>query len=427
MASLWGPAGSVAQDGGLVARTQVSPTLRSDSDDGFSFETGLSFGVESATRSQTLSFDATSRFRIDEDETDLRNPRLNFRYGRTARNSSFTLGASAQRTDISSSFLVFNEDLDDGFNDSDLVVDSGTRTNATLSLGLELGREAPIGLDLSVRQQLRIFEDTDDPDLFDTTDTQTNLGLIFRIDPRLTARAALRYGKFETFGDGDDRTRNGAALSAQYAATPTLTLTGGLNYNNTDFSSGRREEGVGGNLSAALERPNGRITASVLTEETQTGRRDRISLARVFEQRSSSLSFSYGFTRTPSGDPNQVFQVNFDRDVTSRTSINLNARQDIAVNSDADDILRLRAFGGLSHAINETSRLSAGLTLLSVENLDTDSDSERVSASVGYSRQLTEDWNLNTRLIWDSSSDDDGTDNSQAVTIGVARSFAWRP
>lgn len=418
-----------AQDrGGLTATGRMETTLGWNDTEGAFSRTGLDFNLDTKTRSQSLSASLGTALRIDEDGLALVEPRFDLAYGRATRSSELSFDLSWQQSDISTSFTSPGTD---DFTAADLVTDIGTRTNTAAAFALSLGKEAPVGLDLALSTDRRRFEDTVDPDLYDTTTDRASITVHFRVDPRIDLTSALSWSDVDTGGNGVDRESLTLSLGGDFQVTPTLSVGASVGQTRIDILEAgvrRDEEGLSARLTGTQARPNGEIGVSLSSTVDAAGRQTALRFDRSLERRRGELALSFGLARPEGGDAQVLFGARLDQALTPTLELRLNLNQELSSNADAEDIRRTSLSGDIAYQATQTLRLTAGLSLFDINNLDGGEDIRRTSARVGVSRALTEDWALTGGVSWqETDSSTDGRDIDRSIYVGLGRDFAWRP
>lgn len=415
-------------EGGLTATARLSQNIGWSDDQGMSATTGLGFGLSSQTRTSQFAFVTGTRVILDDDGLDVQLPSVELNYNEQSKSAAFEVEAAWRRADISTAFApITNED----FTEADFIIDDGTRTNVSASTSLVLGRDAPFGVTLSASTNQTSYSGTADPDLFDVSSYGMSANARFEIDPRITVTSGLNFSRRDTGGEGVDRETFGASLGTTLAVSKSLSVQAQLRYNEitlTDADGTTTEEGLSYSVSANQELPNGTLTASLGNQLGETGRQTTLSFGRTLDLKNGGLSFNAGLTWPEDEDLEASFGVNYNRALTQNTNASVSLSQALAVNNDSEDIRRFRVSGQVNHQLTAVSRVSAGVSLFDVTNLDGGSESSRLAFDVSYAHALTDDWNLTSGVTWRrSDTTDDGLFTDQSVFVGVARDFTWRP
>lgn len=417
----------IAQEGGLTVNAGLSETLHWNDEEGVRLRTDLSFGVTSATRTQTLALDATGRLDLGEEGLSADDYGLDLSYGRRAANAELLAELGLQRTDISSAFFVVSDD----FTAVDLVSDSGTRTDLAAALSLRTGLRSPFGLDLDLTTRQTRYDGTSDPDLFDIDRRGADVSARFELDPRITLRAGLGYSETDTGGEGTDRETLSVSAGTVLAVSPRLTVAADLIWDETllqDSGGESRQEGLGATLQADWALPAGSLSATLANRVEANGRRTRAEVTRTFELPTGALSLTFGLVGDEESGLTGLFGASYSQELTPTLAFDASLDQEIVLDADADDIRRTQAAARVSYQATPTARISAGLELFDVDALDGGEDSRRIAATASYAQALTADWDLTSGVsLVRTESDDEGSEQTRDIFIGITRDIAWRP
>ena len=241
--------------------------------------TRLSFGLISETERQQLSLGLSGGLTIqdtpdtDGTETDWGTPRLRFKYALQGDNSAFTVNASY------SVAFIDTLSLGDFVNDEGVVelpedfadlTGTGQRTSYNADLGLELGQEAPFGVNLSAGLSGIDYSDVSDPDLVPYDRTYAGVEALLRFSPVLTGTAGLRYSTYdERDGEQTYRTRTTADVGLRYLISPRASLNASVGVTEIDTeqlnSPATNTTSPVGNLGFAYQMPDGEWSADFYT------------------------------------------------------------------------------------------------------------------------------------------------------------------
>lgn len=447
--------------GGLRLTFDVDQTLRlSDNPDldadppdepVLTSRTGLGFSAATRTRTQELSVTGRTALTYDlneddEDDERFEDPVLQFAYARQARDARLTASGSIQRSEVGDSIDVdlldaAEEALDeqgptageDTIDDQDIVTDDGTRTDLAFDTRLLTGIDAPLGFDLSAGVDIREFDDTIDPDLFDSTETQFGAAVRLRFNPRLTLALQGRFSRFEAEDEEEtERERRSLGVGADLAASDTLAVEAGIaavEIDEEETLGGTRvsdtTEGFDASLAATLDRPRGALTLAFDQGVTTTGTRRTLSVGRDLALPAGDLSASLGVTAEDGGDLTPVAAVGFDRNLRDG-ALSLDFSTAARTDDDDGEIVNTELAAGYRRAINDVSGVAASVSLAS-RQADADDDRLRGDLRLSYTRDVTRNVGLTAGIS--QSFLDEGEDDASASSIFVTlgRSFVVRP
>jgi len=176
--TLIGPA--IAQEvGGLTATFGISQGI--EASDNFDLDlpeesgarsvTSLSFGLSSVTNSSSISLVAAGDLELGNTNDDAFNDRsLTFDYSLTRKNSTLDIDARYALTDVNAINSTFEFDPTSifGLFSEQFFVGDGTRERTTANFRFETGIDAPLGFIFQGAYNFTDFQDTNDPDLFQT-------------------------------------------------------------------------------------------------------------------------------------------------------------------------------------------------------------------------------------------------------------------
>lgn len=403
------------------------------------WQNSVALSFDSITRTESFSARAglmlqTGRYadQIEQRELEqnaLQDPFVTLSYGRSTRDAGVDLSASYRERDNG----LEEVDLIDA---QSLVIDQGRRSDLELEAGVEIGREAPLGFSAEAGYRERRFFDTTDPGLTDEDIARIEAGVSVRLSPTMRLTFASSYAERDEHDPEDTietntanrvglsfRNRGGLSGSASigYQADETTRTIDG------DRVTDREDEPV---LSFSLTqaRPDGSITASLSQRVVSTGPRTDLLVGRSLDLPRAELSASLGVSVGDEGDSvSGIGQLSYVQPLP-RGRLSASARQSVATD-DGDDELFTSASLGYSHDLSRLSSVDLSLGVSAVESLEEDGiDRQRVSASVSWNRQLTEDWSFNMgyRHSTQRETDEDPIIEN-AVFANFGRSFDIRP
>lgn len=425
---------------GMVATLDVTqrleysdnPDLEADGTSDFFGRTILAFGLDSATPLSRFSLDAGTDIeegRNDRSSVDLTNSFVQLGYGRAVRSASFDASLNYRESDVSSSFLSDDFDLDGNI----LEQDSGTRQSFGLQLGGVLGIDAPIGASFDLSYRGLRYNDTDDPDLNDQDTLDLSAAVLFRLDPRITAELTAKYIDFDTQGDGTDRETTGFGTGLLVDITPVLRGDFAVSYDRIERSGNETGTSEGLSVSAGLTREltNGTLGATLSSDVSSNddGRRSFFTVDRAMDlSRRARLSYSLGGTRSENSAFEPLINIDYAYALpTSEVSFGLSQR----VNTDSDNREQVSTTlnAGYQHQINSLSSLSADLSIFDRNELGVNAnDAQRIDISLSYRYAVTRDWGIVSGYTHRRSLSDTAEDRvSNTVFLGLQRNFSWSP
>lgn len=404
--------GYLRSDLGLayLSQTQVS-----------SFSFGLDAGIEAGRFGDGQGFDN----RVQTLGSDIA-------YTREGAGSELSFGAAYRKVRLDDTIL-FDDLLADEFETEDLVVAGGDRETASASLGLTLGRDAPLGFELGLEYLDIGYEDA--PGAEPRTSYGGEAALRLSVSPVLDLGVVARLDHDEREDEEDyeneDRT---LALTAAYAASPILSLSGEIGVTRSETTrtlDGSRttetDKGAAFGAAAQLARPNGTLGVSFQSSFDEDGRRNAVQISRALEYPLGDLSASIGASRREGGDISPIVALGYTRE-TPRGSLSVSYNRSVSTDDDEDRI-RSRLAVAYEQQINSISSWTASVDYASVEFASSEEeDTSRLGASLAYRRDLTRDWSMTTGYRYVLADDGDADEQqSNIVFFGVSRDFTILP
>lgn len=399
-------------------------------------DAGLAYRSE--TRVSTLSFglDAgveAGRFG-DGQGTDSRLQTLGsgLAYTREGARTELSFG-TAYRKERLDDTVLFDVLLDEEFEDEDLVATGGYRETTSAAFDLTFGRDLPVGFAVGLDYLDIDYEDTPG------SDPRRSYGgeaaLRFTVSPVLDLGVVARGDREERDDEEDyENEERTLALTAGYAATSALTLSGEIGVSRSETtrtiagnSFTETSEGAVVGAAAELARPNGSIGVAVQSGLDENSRRNSVEVFRTLEYPLGELAFSLGASQREGGDVSPVVSLDYSRE-TSRG--NFTVAYDRSVSTDEDnDRVRARLALAYEQQISEGSSWRASVDYASVDFSGGDEDeTSRLSASLAYQRDITRDWALTAGYRHVLTEDgDSGERQSNTVFFGVSRDFVILP
>lgn len=399
-------------DAGLtyLAETQVS-----------SLSFGLDAGIESGRFGDGQGFDN----RVETVGSDLS-------YALTGARTELAFDANYRRARLDDDTL-FDVLLEDEFEDEDLITSGGYRETRSASLGLTLGRDTPLGFTLGL--------DYLDIDYDDAPNADPRRSYGGEVAARLTVSPVLDLGVVaevdreerddEEDYESEDRS---LALTANYAVSPVLSFSGEIGTTRSETAEtigGTRftetEDGVLVGLAAELARPNGTIGVAVQSGLDEGSRRNVVQVSRTLDYPLGELAVSVGASQREGDNASPIVGLDYSRE-TPRGALTVAYDRSITTDDDSDRT-RSRLALAYEQQINNVSSWRASVDYASVEFSAGDEDeTSRLSASLAYQRDITQDWEMTAgyrHVLADDNDEDERQSNT--VFFGVSRDFVILP
>jgi len=354
----------------------------------------LSMGLESETRTQSLSFDLSGRLRklsapdilaLDE---GFSNPTATLGYRLSGATSQLRLSAQISETDLSDSNLFIDDDGSFG-----IIAGDATRRASSVEARLDWNEDARVSYGVFARyNEDRFIEGTatglDGNPLDDTQRLTLGGNATLDLSKAASLDVGLSYSRFAQGALTDDR--------ETWALDNTLTL----------------------------NRPAGDVLFSVGVTDSEDGTRISTSVGRTYTLPQATLFGQIGATRQTLGDTGLTGALEVEYPLP-RGALTLGLSRDVSSsNLQDEERLNTQVNLGYQQALTKLSNVNVGL--IWAEATDTESDRSFIDGtmSVAYSRTLTEDWNMDLGVRHRYSDDDGiGSARSNEVFFTMRRSY----
>jgi hypothetical protein len=393
--------------------------------------TRVGFSAITENELNQLNFTTSTALRFsnspdDGSTAEMDQPKLNLRYVRNGATSSFSISSTYSRDDIE--YLSPLEDFvdEDGVliipDDIDDLDSTGTRVSYNTNIALDLMRDAPVSLRLTLGQSGRNYIDVSDPDLNDVKTTSYGATLGFRFATDFTGNLSYTGSQYRA-DDSDDTKRDRQNLSFGISKTLSnvLEATASVGWSDIETETNSDSEsnsGVNGSVGLTLARPNGEIGLNYATNTNVDGHRQTVTFRRSLELPSGSLAGNIGLTQQDHGEIDTVAGLSYKQTLPSG-SLSVSFNRSIRYVDD-DDAFEQFTSASASHSyqINNLSSLTLRGALSRSEETDL------ASLGLTYKRSLTTDWDLSTGYNFTSTKSDtsDSADTHQ-VFVGLSRAF----
>lgn len=428
-----------AQDGGqggVSASLKIGQRLESinrtgatnSSDEGTRSLTTLAFGLQSVTRTQTLSFNLSGgfeKFLSKSDSFEFDDPRASLSYSLENKNTLLSLNTSYSRSDIEDSSFDENPltpELDTG---------SGDRETYSTNTSLTFGRDTPITTSLSHAFARTKYSGTNNPDLNDSTRHTVSGRLNFDLSSEASVNVFATWNKVDEDGVGaNDRTTRRAGVGASYAISDLTRVNGQLSYSINESTNSATTEGIGYSFEMVHDRPNGEISAQFSEDKSINGTRRQLSFTRSLEIPRATLSLSLGVSKTDGFDLQPLVNASLDYTLDQASSLKLSLSQQATTNSNDSELVRSRLSVSYERDLTALSQISAGLQLIDENFLGTgaNADERSLRVNLNHNYSLGNDWGLVSGYEFSSTRVDGQPERDRRrIFIGLEKTFAFRP
>jgi hypothetical protein len=384
----------------------------------------LSLGVVSETRTQSFRFSIDTGITYDDDPAGgttltFASPDLDFGYSRQSANSSFNLGASYNTGDVVDAI---------GQNPAAVAVDDGIVNVTSVSFGLQTGIEAPVGFDISGSAQNSDYAGTTDPDLVDNQDMSLSASVNLRFSPVTdgSITASRSSSSAETAGNLKTETVS-YSFGLSHELRRGLSVSGSLGMREnttTEFLVTSETDGLFGNFGISQDLPNGSIFGDLSFDESEAVRSTSLTFGGSTNLKDGALSAS--ITATADGVfGNQVLgSLDYSKELASgaiTVGLSQSIEQDVLDNDQKFSSVEM----SYSQEINSVSGFDLSLDLSQTKDLTTSDTSTFTELSVGYSREVTRDWDLSVGYSHRRFSETGSADaDSDSLYLSLSRSVA---
>lgn len=429
----------LAQDngqGGLSASLKIGQRLESinrtgvttTNDEGTRSLTTLSFGLQSVTRTQALSFNlsgALEKFLSKSDSFEFEDPRASLRYTLENKNTALSINGSYSRADIEDSSFDENPltpELDTG---------TGDRETYSVSTNLTFGRDTRVTTSLGHSFARTKYSGTNNPNLNDSTRHSLSGRMTFELSSEASVNAFANWSKVDEDGPGaNDTTTRRAGVGANYAITETTRVNGELSYSINDSTNSNRTEGIGYALGISHDRPNGAVSAQFSENKAITGTRRELSFTRSLETARSALSLSLGVSKTDGFDIQPLVNLTWNYSIDQASSVRVTLSQKATANNNDNELVRSRLSVDYNRELTSLQSISAGLQLIDENFLGTgaDVDERSLRVNLNHTYSLGDDWGLVSGYEFSSTRVNGQPDRDRSrIFVGLEKTFAFRP
>lgn len=407
--------------------------------------TDLALNVSSETRTQRFNFQIGGALRFGSIPTGSRiqtgfvDPAAALSYSIEGARARLSFDASYSESAISQSRPLWD------FRDEDNVITppsdlanlqgTGDRQASNIAFDYEAGIDAPIGFRLqATRESVKyINATTAAPTDYDRANVK--LSTYFRFAPSTAGVIDLNASRYNNniLGTTEDSRSIGVGFDRDLASGAIVSARVGYtdgdpnNVGGTTVSS----SGVTGSLNYSQPTPNGTIGASYTLNRNASGEVDTLSIQRQINLLTGSLAFNVGASSIQGNSPQLIGGLSWQHQMPTST-ISLSLNRNVTVDSNNDNVFVTSLAGQFRHQVNEQSSVFANVSYFLTDGSSTTNDVARTNFSMGYSYELTRDWDLNagvnltTRdetLVGSPLSPTLGKGTSNGVFVSLSRKF----
>lgn len=313
--------------------------------------------------------------------------------------SRFEADASYRKVDLSfidPLSLVEGDELDD----TDLIIDDGSRITTAARLLFETGLNDPFGFGVEVGHRGLQYAGTTDPGLFDSWTNSASAFTRFEFSPVAEGRLTANWEQY----DADDaimtsRRTLGLTAGLIYEISPITTLEASLGYahitQTTNLPSSTVMSGLSGSVGLTRTMVNGSAGLVATSNLTANGRLSTLTASRAMELPNGALDASLGVSLGPSGTFIPIGSLDY-LYALPRGTITASLDRRVGIGGTGDDVVTTAASLGYTTEINRLSSLSFDADFASVADFGV-APADRTtltSLRATYAYELAPDWDL---------------------------------
>ncbi|KJS44657.1 MAG: hypothetical protein VR71_05480 [Roseovarius sp. BRH_c41] len=442
--------GSSPENGGPVLTFGLSSTLSAtdnynldpnNSESAELFDNRLSFGYLNQRANDVFRFDVSGLLRANEPPGDSRtfdDQRARLGYDRQGVNSALSFGADYSLASINSlDPFDQNRFFDDPLEENDLAEDQGDRQQISSRFRFEAGLDNPVGFILDGRYREQTYNDTTDPDLFDSELFNLTGTTRFTLSPVTEVRTILRYDDY-TADDTEQTNRQTSSfnLGLTQALSPidTLDVVVGFQSIETEetilgIRDADTQTGVIGSIDLTRELTRGTIGTSFDLRESVNGQTATWLVNRDLPLPRGSIELSLGATSDVDDTVRPVGSLDFTHEM-KRSTLTASLSRQVTTSSRSNELRTTEASLGYNYEINSLSEISfsANYAELKQAGGPAVNDTTRTDLRATYSRNLTPDWRLSSGYEYRLRDETGvGDASSNRVFLTLEREFTVRP
>jgi len=442
--------GGRPEDGGPILTFGLSSTLSAtdnynldpnNSESAELFDNRLSFGYLNQRANDVFRFDVSGLLRANEPPGDSRtfdDQRARLGYDRQGVNSALSFGADYSLASINSlDPFDQNRFFDDPLEENDLAEDQGDRQQISSRFRFEAGLDNPVGFILEGRYREQTYNDTTDPDLFDSELFNLTGTTRFTLSPVTEVRTILRYDDY-TADDTEQTNRQTSSfnLGLTQALSPidTLDVVVGFQSIETEetilgIRDADTQTGVIGSIDLTRELTRGTIGTSFDLRESVNGQTATWLVNRDLPLPRGSIELSLGATSDVDDTVRPVGSLDFTHEM-KRSTLTASLSRQVTTSSRSNELRTTEASLGYNYEINSLSEISfsANYAELKQAGGPAVNDTTRTDLRATYSRNLTPDWRLSSGYEYRLRDETGvGDASSNRVFLTLEREFTVRP
>jgi hypothetical protein len=401
------------------------------------WKNGVKLGLTTETPVSRLSLNTDLALRFEDSSsgsgsTELTDPNLDLNYRRQGVDSELRFRGRISTREISDFILI---DADDDFVADDLIFDQGDLTQTRVSASFATGIGTPLRFDVSVSSNVRDYEGTVNPDLFDTTTLTAQASATALVTDNLTARGFVRATEYDA-SDADSTLRQTTTLGAGfvYDLRPDLRLDAQVATNEFETTTVGigvvtvNERSLDGSVSVTRDLPDGTLTGRFSSDASPNTLRNTARVDRVLEFPDRQIRVGGGVSASDSGDTTFVATLAYAQELPDGR-LTLAVSRNAVIESTDEEIAITRLTIDYLREVSPTSSLGVTFGLGDTDDIGFgagDGDA-RGELTVTYRREVNEEWNWALGVRAGYANRSGGSATSTGVFARIERDFTLRP
>jgi len=431
--------GVFAQSTGITADLTLSTTLSADTNPDLlttspgtelDITENLSFSIQSQNSTQLfevfggvgLSF---SQAADGGNETDVTNPNVTVHYFNDGANANFDANANYWFGDVTDTFDV------DPSSAVFLVVDAGTLAITGATLAYNWGLNAPLGFSVRASTDIRDYEGTLDPALFDTTKNEVSGAAILRFSPATQGTFTVTltdYTSSDAVSTSSETMRYSFGVTHELARALTIDANLGFREKSTTASgTTTTRNGLQAGVDLTQVLANGTVFGGLQYDASLTATSTALTVGRSLDFPSATLSADVTADWNGGASPQILGRATFTQQLPSG-SVSANFSQTLFEDSLSQDIKFSRLGVGYQKSLNSNSDINLAFDFRRSEDarLGTAATKNRARLSATYSRNLSPVWDLSVGYLRQQNSGSAiTTATSDKVFLTLARDIQF--
>ena len=397
------------------------------------FDASLGLNLNTTTRDQSFSLGLNGLARLlPGDEAGLADPSLTLAYARQGANSTLSVQGSLQQSEVD----LFQPLIaaDGTVSSTDILVTTGNITSRAATLTFATGLQAPLGFDLAATLNDRLYSDTSDPDVHDSSSQSLQAGVHLRLPDagrEISLNASLGASDFD---NATQTRRDTRSLGFGLAQTlrPGVTVQASLGQTTVTSEqigvADSTSAGVTGQVGLDLVLARGTASVALSSDRDALGSRQSLRFSRALQLPNGTFSGDLGLNARGGVQGGELIGNLSYAQKLATGSVALTLSRQVALNAEDQDVANTTLGLSYQHQINDLSSLGLSVSVLGTGGGPGVTEALRQTLSVSYSRDLTADWQVTTGYQFRSLAPS-GADKTAAnsIYVAISRKFVLRP